>query len=94
MSDEIVGCICSSLAGLMGAVRDAVAAANGLGGPTDVLPSGGEGTPTTGTAGAGGEGGEQQGATGGLSPTHIASLLLLVLAIFLSAFRSKDCSVT
>ncbi|KAL8437777.1 hypothetical protein Efla_006669 [Eimeria flavescens] len=88
MSDEFVRCICSSLAGLMGTVRDAVVAANGLGAPSDVLPAGAADAAAgdAGTAGAG-DGGEQQ-ATGGLSPTHIASLLLLLLAIFLSAFRS------
>ena len=87
MSDELVGCICSSLAGLMGAVRDAVTTANGLGSPTDVLPAGGD-AAGAGAAGAGGDGGEHQG-TGGLSPTHIASILLIILAVFLSTFRSK-----
>lgn len=85
MSDELVGCICSSLAGLMGAVREAVTAANGLGSASDVLPAGGE--PET-AAGAGGDGMEHQGA-GGLSPTHIASILLIILAVFLSTFRSS-----
>ncbi|KAL8433708.1 hypothetical protein ACSSS7_003686 [Eimeria intestinalis] len=85
MADELVGCICSSLAGLMGAVGDAVAAANGLGAPSDVIPAGAGGDAADAGA-AGGEGGDQQ-AAGGLSPTHIASLLLLILAIFLSALR-------
>ncbi|CDJ42890.1 hypothetical protein, conserved, partial [Eimeria tenella] len=87
MSEELVGCICSSLAGLMGAVREAVAAANTLGAPTDVLPSGGDAAAAAAAA-PGGDGGEQQTA-GGLSPTHVASLILIVLAIFFSAFRSS-----
>lgn len=87
MADDLVGCICSSLAGLMGAVRDAVTAANGLGSPTDVLPTGGD-AAGAGASGAGGDGGEHQG-TGGLSPTHIASILLIILAVFLSTFRSS-----
>ena len=86
MSDDLVGCICSSLAGLMGAVRDAVASANGLSSVTDVLPTGSEAVTAAGSGG--GDRGEQQEA-GGLSPTQIASLILIVLAVFLSAFRSK-----
>ncbi|CDJ46788.1 hypothetical protein, conserved [Eimeria brunetti] len=92
MSDELVGCICSSLAGLMGAVRDAVAAANGLGSPTDVLPAAADAAADAAAAApaaaGGGDGGEQQTA-GGLSPTHVASLVLIILAILFSAFRSS-----
>ncbi|XP_026191998.1 uncharacterized protein LOC34623394 [Cyclospora cayetanensis] len=87
MADELVGCICSSLAGLMGAVRDAVASANALGSPSDVLPSGGD---TTAVASGSVEGGRGEQATaGGLSPTQIASLILIMVAIFFSAFRSS-----
>ncbi|OEH74583.1 hypothetical protein cyc_07422 [Cyclospora cayetanensis] len=76
MADELVGCICSSLAGLMGAVRDAVASANALGSPSDVLPSGGD---TTAVASGSVEGGRGEQATaGGLSPTQIASLILIM----------------
>lgn len=82
MADEFVGCICSSLAGLMGAVGDAITSANQLNTVTDVLPAGGDATP------GGTEGGEQYSATGGLSPTYIASIFLILLAALFSAFRS------
>ncbi|CDJ35523.1 uncharacterized protein EMH_0026620 [Eimeria mitis] len=89
MSDELVGCICSSLAGLMGAVRDAVASANALGAPTDVLPAAADTAAAAAAAAGGSGGGSEQQTAGGLSPTHIASLILIVLAVLFSAFRSS-----
>lgn len=84
MADEFVGCICSSLAGLMGAVGNAITSANQLSTVTDVLPAGGDASAT----GAAGTGGEQYTATEGLSPTYIASIILILLAALFSAFRS------
>ncbi|CDI76571.1 hypothetical protein, conserved [Eimeria acervulina] len=71
----------------MGAVRDAVASANALGSPTDVLPAAADGAEAAAAGSSGGEGGEQQTA-GGLNPTHVASLVLIILAVLFSAFRS------
>lgn len=82
MGDDIVSCLCSSLAGLVGAVHDAVAQAEGLSAPNDVLAS----SQREGGTGSGAGGSAAEG--GGFSATHIAALLLL-LAFFLSAFRSE-----